>query len=441
MPKAPKQALNLLSQLGIRLASRLLPNGQMAQAQPLGSPSHQPSFAAAASEERLENLFQIPIRTDCTETARRMALHEQGQFLARQDRWGELSNLMQQTDQAQSKTTGGLAEAEVLAFGARADVINAVEHALSEPGAETERSLDDKVLLSGVMSLEALRRDHADDPYITTLVALAHIDIAWIWRTNASDAGSGELYLRRAMAHFDRAAALLAPLRNNESQSPFILAALCALYSGQSEDCLQVADAYAALIDYDPRCHRHIRGLGLQMLPRANGSYAALELEARRVAVRTQSTWGAGGYTWTYFDAIAIDDQACARVDVKFFLDGIQDILCADPSQEMINMLTAYCTVTLQKEWGSSEPADQTRQEIAQSACWLARNHMRELHPLIWAHAAKGFDNSARVPSLNRFAAHGKAQALECLASIFQEEISSGHRVAFTKNGFDLMSA
>ncbi|MEP4038099.1 hypothetical protein [Pseudophaeobacter sp.] len=403
--------------------------------------------------------LQIPILNDCPNSQNRQCLQDRGQFLARQERWSELSNLIRAADKKQSRTGGGLPEADLLAYGARSDVVNAVEHALQERSTKAglsnmgttrgktarQRSGENPVLIDGVMALETLRRDHPKDIYLTAIVAQAHIDIAWTWRAAAAEAlpsqTQQEAQLRRSNAHFERAAALLTPLKDQSRDSAFLSAAQCALFAGQSADTMDVADAYGALIDKAPDNPRPMRALGAQMLPRANGSYAALELEARRTAARTQDQWGAGGYAWVYFDAMAIDEQACARVDRKFFLDGLQDILCTDPSQEMINLLAAYCAVTLPNTLGSSAAANLNRIEISKAARWLVRSHLRELHPLIWAHACEGFDNNARITSLRRFAAHGQAKALQCLTHIFRDEIESGHKISFTPEGFDLLPA
>lgn len=394
---------------------------------------------AEGRAKHLEDKLLIPICTDCPDVARRQSLQDQGQFLARQERWEELSALIRTADRNQTCTPGGLAEADLLAFGARADVVNAVEHALEDASVKGAPANDNRALIAGIMALEALRGEHRLNSYLTALVALAHVDIAWIWRRSATDETNAKTAQRRAAAHFDRAAALMAPLKDDCEESAFLSSAQCALYAGKTEDTLRVADAYAALIDRDAGNPRHMRGLGMQMLPRANGSYAALELEARRTAARTQELWGAGGYTWVYFDAMALDGQACARVDPKFFMDGLQDILCANPSQEMINLLTAYCGVTLRHDSGRNDQAEATRRQICEASRWLVRSHLRELHPLVWAHATRGFDNSARVTSVRRFAARGQAEALECIARVFHEEIDSGHRISFTPEGFDLL--
>ena len=444
--------------------------GDQTAAAPGAKTLHQSETTSEATsettvEQDLEGLaakLLIPTLSDCPDSQSRQNLQDKGQFLARQERWSDLSQLIRDADKAQSRTSSGLPEADLLAYGARSDVVNAVEHALQDrndksaatttrTGAKDiggqksagKKSGENPILIEGVMALESLRRDHPRDIYLTAIVALAHIDIAWTWRAAAADESAGkakrEAQMRRSNAHFERATTLLAPLKDQSRDSAFLSAAQCALYAGQCADTLEVADAYGALIDQAPDNPRPMRALGAQMLPRANGSYAALELEARRTAARTQHQWGAGGYTWVYFDAMTIDDQACARVDAKFFLDGLQDILCADPSQEMINLFAAYCAVTLPNGLGINPSADHNRMEISKAARWLVRSHLHELHPLIWAHACQGFDNNARITSPRRFAAHGQVKALQCLAHFFRDEINSGHKVTFTPKGFELL--
>ncbi|MFS4582658.1 hypothetical protein [Phaeobacter sp. C3_T13_0] len=358
-------------------------------------------------------------------------LQDQGQFLARQDRWDELSRRIATSDDARKNTAHGLPAAELLAHGARSDVVNAVEHALSVGHAGDRRKM-----IEGVMGLETMCVEHRDDPYLRTLVALAHIDVAWIWRGYSNVLSITIADGQRCAAHFDRAAALLHPLDGVALDSPFIAAAQTALLAGQkSASATRVADDFAALIDLDPDNHRHMRSLGTHMLPRWFGSYSALELEARRAAARTEEIWGAGGYAWVYFDAIALDPEACARVDIDFFMDGLRDIVSRRPDQEMINLLSSYCAVALR--YGEDAPSDSAaqRSDIAEAAEWLIRGHLREIHPLIWAHAAQRFDNNLRIASTRRFADTGRRDALRFIAGLFRSEIEAGQRVEFSATG------
>lgn len=379
---------------------------------------------------RPEDRLSIPVLDHSPDDIACSKAQARGQFLARQDRWEDLSAEIAAADRARSATPGGMPLADLLAWGARSDVVRAVEHALSEGCPQ-----DDAPLVEGIRGLEAVRAELRDDPVIALVVAQAHLDIAWAWRGTGWEGMVPRLNRQKCAAHFDRAAALLVPFRAVVADSPAMLATRCALLAGQRNPRTRIADDYERLIDLDPRNPRHMRALGNHMLPRWFGSYEALELEARRTAARTRDTWGAGGYTWVCFDAIALDDVACGRVDVEFFIDGLRDILAARPEQETVNLLAAYCAVALRNGLGLNPDSDLARIRIADSAAWLIRDHLTELHPLIWAHAADGFDNNARVTSASRFAARGRADALRVVADQFREDIDRGLRVTFTADG------
>lgn len=355
---------------------------------------------------------------------------EHGRHLARQDRWADLSSEMLAADAARETAPDGLPIADLLAFGARSDVVLAAEHALSDG-----KALSDYDLLAGVADLEDEMQAHPDDPMIALIVALAHIDLAWAWRGTALDATLPPLHRSRCAAHFDRAAAILPRCENALPGSPLVAAVSCALLAGQRKTAIRVADEYERLISLDPKNQRHMRAMGSHLLPRWFGSYEELELQALRNAAKTHEIWGAGGYTWVQFDAIALDEEACARVDVEYFLEGLHDIVDRRPDQQTINMLSAYCAITVQNGHGLNEKADLVRSQIREAANWLIRDHLTELHPLIWAHAANGFNNSVRVNSPERFAARGHRDALRAIADLFREELSSGKDVTFTPSG------
>lgn len=377
--------------------------------------------------------LNIPVaRMDAGDYLGRKAI-ERGRFLARQDQWDTLSAEMHTADAAREMAPGGLPIADLLAFGARSDVVLAAEHALSDgslPG--------DTDLLGGVADLEGEMRDKDGDPMIALIVALTHIDLAWAWRGTGWDATLPALNRSRCAAHFDRAASILPACRQAAPDSPAIAAADCALLSAQTKSRARVADRYERLISLDPRNHRHMRAMGSHLLPRWFGSYAELEVQALRNAARTQDTWGAGGYTWVQFDAIALDEEACARVDVDYFLEGLRDIVHRRPDQQTVNLLAAYCAITLQNGLGLDERADLARVQICDAANWLIRDHMTELHPMIWAHAADGFNNSIRISSPERFAARGHRDALRTISGLFRDELGKGQSVTFTSSGLKL---
>lgn len=383
-----------------------------------------------------EEVLSIPVHETSPEQMARFATQNRGQFLARQERWDELCDEVQRADRTRDVTPGGMPLSDLLLFGARADVVHAVEHALLDGSPPR-----DAPLLEGIAALESLREDYPNEPVIALIVALAHIDIAWAWRGAGWDATVPKQNRRAFAAHMERAEELLSPYCGIELDSPALAAARCSLFAGQRRTERSLADEYEDLIDLDPQNHRHMRSLGNQLLPRWFGSYQELELEARRTAARTQDMWGDGGYTWVYFDAIAVDDEACALVDVEFFVDGMRDIMAVRPDQEMANLLAAYSAVAINHGMGTNERADLNRMQIADCAKWLIRDHLTEVYPLIWAHAAEGFDNNARITSVARFAARGKADAMQAIAEQFRDDIENGLRVTFTPNGPELHRA
>ena len=195
------------------------------------------------------------------------------------------------------------------------------------------------------------------------------------------------------------------------------------------------ADRYEKLIDLNPANPRPMRALGNQLLPRWHGSYEELELEARRTASRTADVWGTRAYTWVHFDAIVYDDEACANLDLGFFIEGLHDILERRSDPYTANLLAAYCANSIGQSYSGNDRADHNRERIAECAQWIVRQYMTELHPMVWAHASRGFDNNLRIHSPHRFAASGRDEAMRLIATLFKAEISSGKRIVFTDKG------
>ena len=368
---------------------------------------------------------------DPTAEDRERDFHQmRGQRLARQEQWDEVSRAIRLADRALSKTAGGMPVADLISFGARADVVQACEHALL-----TGKPAKDAPLLAGIEALEGVLAEYKEDYAIAAIVAHAHMDIAWAWRGTCWDAEVPERNRAAFSAHFDRANDILAPYSTFAPKPAFLASAECALRAGDLNGGNKIADAYQVLIDLDPENARAMRAMGNHLLPRWFGDYAELELEARRTASRTQEVWGAGAYTWVQLDAIAFDDEACARLDVKFFIDGMQDILKRTSNQFVVNLLAAYCANTMGNARGGHDEANQVRSQIADCAKWIIRQHLTELHPMIWAHAARGFDNNLRVRCADRFAAAGQADALRIIGNMFHRDIAAGQKVVFTEDG------
>jgi hypothetical protein len=368
---------------------------------------------------------------DPTAEDRERDFHQmRGQRLARQELWEDVTRAIQAADRGLRKTAGGMPIADLISYGARADVVNACEHALMSGKPEK-----DAPLLAGIEALETILADYPNNYAIAVIVAQAHMDMGWAWRGNRTFVEVPTHNRDAFLAHFDRSADILAPFKNMKPKPASLAAAECAQRAGDENGDPTIVDAYEVLIALDPSNARAMRAMGNHLLPRWYGDYDTLELEARRTAARSQDTWGAGGYTWVQFDAIAYDDTACARLDIEFFVDGLRDILKRSNDQYTVNLLAAYCANTMGNASGGNDEADQVRSQIADCAKWIIREHLTELHPMLWAHAARGFDNNLRVRCSDRFAASGEADALRIICTVFRRDIAAGNRIIFTDDG------
>ncbi|WP_299148778.1 hypothetical protein [uncultured Tateyamaria sp.] len=381
----------------------------------------------------LDDALSIPCPDPTAEERTRDAHQARGLKLARSEDWGQLTEEIAQADSARRKTPGGKPVAELMAYGARADVVGAAEHALLSgrptPGAP---------LLAGIEALEQVLAGDPTNPILSAIVAQAHMDIGWAWRGTGWDIEVPARNREAFSAHFDRAADIVNDRADCIAGSPLLAATACALSSGRGGAVRHTVTQYETWIDLDPKNAQALRAFGAQLLPRWHGDYARLELEARRVAGRTHDIWGAGGYTWMMLDAISVDTEACLRVDIAFFVDGLHDILRHAPDQHTVNLLAAYCANTMGSMPTGHDETDYVRAQIAEAAVWIVRDHLTELHPMLWAHAARGFDNALRVRCADTFAASGYADALRYLTGVFRRELSAGNRVVFTDKGAEM---
>jgi len=325
-----------------------------------------------------QEFLSIPCPDPTLEDRTRDAHQNRALRLVRQEDWTALSALIAEADAARTMTPGGMSVAELLAFGARADVVLAVEHALLHRSPP-----QDAPVLRGIEALEHVLAEHADDYVVGCIVAQAHIDLAWSWRGIGWDVEIAPRNRGAFDAHLARAHEIIASFQGHPAGSALLASAACTLLRGKHFSTKIVADRYEALIDLNPQNTASLRALGSHMLPRWYGSYDALELEARRTAVRLKPHWGAGGYAWVMFDAISVDDEACVRLDLDFFIEGLRDILNRRPDPHTVNLLAAYCANTMGQAFSGNDSADHIRAQIANCAEWIVREHLTELHPMI----------------------------------------------------------
>ena len=385
----------------------------------------------AALDDLMKRII-LPTLPVSDEEMARTTHQDLGQKLARQDLWEDLAARIAYADDRRLTTPGGESAALLLALGARSDVVAAAEDALLDAVAPG---------MDGVDALEDMLLDTPHSPACALVVALAHFDIGWAWQAAIAqgdmphapgDAG-------RIDAHFRRAADVLAPHDARDLNAPSLAAAKCALLTAGGHPARHVADAYEMLIDLDPDCPRHMRALGVHLLPRFAGSYDQLELEARRTAARTIDTWGAGGYAWVYLDALATDDAALGQLDAGFFTEGLRDILQIKRDQHVTNTLAAFCAITMAPDRDRKRPrpdhVEATRATLHECLDWILTTHLQELHPLVWSQMLMAPGLAPALPSRRALVTRGRDAALRAIALRFAEEIADGTTIAFSSSG------
>jgi hypothetical protein len=396
--------------LGPRLrALRSAFAGRRASPPPANTPSRQPDLVIATCEST----------QDDRECAR---YFDQGQFLARQERWSDLARLIRTFDRHRMTTCGGVPLAEVLALGARSDAVDCARDAVMRG--------DVRGAHAPLAALEDILTEHSGDPGVALVVALAHVDIGWAWRGEGWTQEIPAPRLAAFQAHFRAAGQIIDGFDPFELDMPSLAAARCALLAAKRHPSQRVADAYKDVIDLDPKSPRHMRSLGNHLLPRWSGSYDMLEFQARQVAARTRDIWGAGAYAWVHFDALAVDPVAFRRLDAEFMVQGLRDILARHPDQHTANLLATYTGLTLAR----ATPTDSAQTRVTACFDWIVRNHLREVHPMVWA-AALPYDGFIPRGGCAETVARGRARAFSTLGAHFAPEIRRGRKIVFDPEG------
>lgn len=377
--------------------------------------------------------LQIPIHLTTPDQIEGDKARELGLYLARQDRWEELAAQIKAHDTARTTTPAGVPLAELMAYGARSDVVRAAEHSLLHG-----KPAQDSDFFSGIEALEAVLFDSPDCYATAMIVAHMHIDIGWAWRGANGNDYVGEINREAFQAHFARAADILAEHCPTDLHSAALSAARCALLPGKADPGQHLIREFEALIDLDSRNPRHMRALGNYLLPRWYGTFEALDLEARRTAARTYPDWGAGAYTWVWFDALLVDSEGFEVLEAEYFLDGIEDILTRCPDQHTANLLAAHLFQSWQisrQHYHETGLRPDLPPVLKRGFEKIVHNHLRELHPLTWGHAEIGFENTARIISAERLAEKGQRTAIAAVAMPFLKNLQDGHTVQFGPDG------
>lgn len=377
--------------------------------------------------------LHIPVISAPKDQKEGVLAQELGLRCARQEEWGELANRIYDADQCRDTTQAGLAIAELLAYGARSDVVRAAEHSLLHG-----RPANDSQFFHGVEALESVLEDHPDCYPLALVVAHMHIDIGWAWRGAKSNEDIHPINREAFEAHFERAQTILDSFSPEAQGSPALSAARCALLPGQTNPALYLSREFERLIDLDPMNPRHMRALGNYLLPRWYGDFQALDLEARRTAARTYEDWGAGAYAWVWFDAVLVDPDGFDMIEMDYFLDGVRDILARRQDQHVANLLAAHLYQSWQiarSRYNETGQNPEIAANLRQGFEDIITHHLREVHPLIWGHAEIGFENTARIISEERLADKGRQTALKAVAMPFLKRLQEGHTVTFGPDG------
>ncbi len=383
------------------------------------------------SERELDALTKriiLPSLPVSDEEIARATHQDEGQRLARQDRWPELSQRIRNADATRLTTPGGETASLLLAFGARSDVVSAAEDALHD-GATPDPE--------GMAALDEVLEEMPDDYACALVVALAHLDIAWAWHSIAF-AKAPEESLTRAHEHLARAEVLLAPHDGVALDAPSVLAARCALNATSENRGRRLADDYATLIALDPESHRHMRSLGRNMLPLRRQEPGVLEVEARRTAMQTEDIWQAGAYAWVYFDALAAEPEVIEMLDSDFFIEGMRNIINRQRNQHIVNQIAAFCAITMapcQRKNPLSRRAEATRAQLHDCLGWILSDHLQELHPLIWSQTLLAPGATTHLPPRRALVQKGRQTALRIIAARFSSEIADGSSIAFSPCG------
>lgn len=359
------------------------------------------------------------------------AYEEEGRAFARQEDWAGLATRMADLDRDRIRTPSGKSAVALLALGARSDTVAAVYEALAR-----NIRLSGAVMTQGTHGLSVVLKAFPQNPYAIALVAATHDDIAQALRV-AVEYEFGQADLETAAStHADKAVELVSKLDPAQLDAPFI-AALCfnilAERAKGAEDILALHETWHDLDPRDPDC---LRALGRQMDPvRFDATF--LDRAARQIAGQTCDVWGAGGYVWVMMDAVVLWPEAAEALDSRLFKDGISDIMRLTSDQYHANTLLAYCTTRIERRKTGSETADLILFDLAQSARQIARKHLTEVHPLVWAEALNEFAPTTIRLQPDRASAAGYAEALLVLSALFRNDLRNGKPVLFSRPTFD----
>jgi len=374
--------------------------------------------------------LHIDIRQTTVETSERGHLHDQGQYLARQEKWAELGELIRLLDQHRARIPSGRPASEIMSLGARADMSRAACASIAR---------GDTLVVDALMTdLHAILDEHSCDHGLAQVVAMMHVDIGWAWRGEGWSQDIPPDRRGAFHAHFRQAARILDGFSAFELDAPMLAAARCALLPAEADPKRRIVDDYDDLIEMDNANPFALRSLGVHLLPRWFGSYDQVRDTATEMAHRLQEDWGTGGYAWVWFDALALDPEAFAWLDARAYIRGLRDILAHQGNQHMVNLIAAHLAVTHANARSIAPPADLTRRHVCTLLDAVLRDHLQEVHPLIWAAAADPFGQHPTLANMGSVLKQGQALALSVLGQHFARDLEAGRVVRFDREGLSI---
>ncbi|MDF1802761.1 hypothetical protein [Thalassovita sp.] len=380
---------------------------------------------------RLQRALDIPVTETSAEQSRREYVISRGQFLARQDMWDELGTELRHHDRKRARTEADMPLADLLSYGARADVVDPLVKQI-RAGRIDPADIED---LPALAHLEYALEDCPKDYGVALVVLQALQDVAWAFHGSEPTAEPTKPRAKAFHALMGSAADILDRFDAFEQNSPALASARCALLPAQSNPQSRVVDDFEDLIDLDPSNPSHMRAFGRFMLPRWFGSYQQLEVQARRMAALTADVWGAGGYTWTCLDALRLDSEVLNLLEPGLFVEGMHDILHRRPDQHTANLFAAFCAVTMHAMRLKGSQHQEQVSALRAAFDWVLNEHLREIHPLVWALAEKDSMSEDDLVFNEKLVEKGRGSAFRRIARHFESDIRNGARVVFGEKG------
>ena len=384
---------------------------------------------AAAAVPPLRPRVEIPLCDPAPEQEARDVHRARGRFLARQDAWDDLGHEICRADRHRALTPGLTPVARLLAEGARADLVSAACGAVARGEPHVART--------ALASLEVNLDETPDCPALAYVVARAHLDVARAWR-GASQPHQLAPQRREAYDRHMRSATDLVDMFDPfEFDSALWAGVRCDVLETDPRPSQRVADDYEDYIELCPMDPGALMALGRDLLPSRFGTWEVLESHARRISGLCYDVWGAGGYAWVYIGALEREVRALRRMDVELFVEGLHEILARHPTQHMANRLAAFAGMTIVRGDMPRQDADR----LVDCFGWIVQDHMRELHPVIWAEAP--LPGSALPAEIEEgdMVKRGKARAITTLAQYYAAPLEAGRRLVFTEDGLRIRKA